>query len=136
MKLHTGPRNMGASATWISSFFKILYLSIKIKMNFTCFISSTIILFERILRAHLSRSKFKKNKKSQAFCQCRGLSKTHSKILRCVTTFLDGGFWFFQKNGDIGYGFRHVLMVQKVLASKLKPHLWNNEDLWKKIGAL
>ena len=45
-----------------------------------------------IYTAHLSRSKFKKNKKSQAFCQCRGLSKTHTKILRCVTTFLDGRF--------------------------------------------
>ena len=34
----------------------------------------------------------------------------------------------------MGYGFRKVLMVQKVQASKLKPHLWNNEDLWKKMG--
>ena len=32
----------------------------------------------------------------------------------------------------MGYGFRHVLMVQKAQASKLKPHIGNNEDLLKK----
>ena len=29
----------------------------------------------------------------------------------------------------MGYGFRHVLMVQKAQASKLKPHIGKNEDL-------
>ena len=33
----------------------------------------------------------------------------------------------------MGYGFRHVLMVQQAQALELKPHLWYNEDLWKKI---
>ena len=32
----------------------------------------------------------------------------------------------------MGYGFRHVLMVQKAQASKLKPHIGKNEDLLKK----
>ena len=31
------------------------------------------------------------------------------------------------------YRFRHVLMIQKFTAMELKPHLWNNDDLWKKI---
>ena len=43
--------------------------------------------------SHLSRSNIKKNKIVQAIRQCRGLLKTYTKILRCVTTFLDGGFW-------------------------------------------
>ena len=33
----------------------------------------------------------------------------------------------------IGYRFRHVLMIQELTALELKPHLWNNDDLWKKI---
>ena len=33
----------------------------------------------------------------------------------------------------MGYGFRHVLIVQKAQASELKPHIWNNIDLQKKI---
>ena len=36
----------------------------------------------------------------------------------------------------MGYGFRHVLMVQQAQALELKPHLWYNEDLWKKLGTL
>ena len=28
----------------------------------------------------------------------------------------------------------HVLRVPKVKAFEIKPHLWNNDDLWKKIG--
>ena len=38
----------------------------------------------------------------------------------------------FYKIWTIGYGFRHVLMVQWGQASELKPHLWNDDDLWKK----
>ena len=29
----------------------------------------------------------------------------------------------FSKFGTMGYGFRHLLMVQKTQASKLKPHI-------------
>ena len=36
----------------------------------------------------------------------------------------------------MGYGFRHVLMVQKAQASKLKPHIGKNEDLLKKMNTL
>ena len=43
--------------------------------------------------SHLYRSNIKENKIVQAIRQCRGLSKTHTKIFRCLTTFLDGGFW-------------------------------------------
>ena len=39
----------------------------------------------------------------------------------------------FYKIWTMGYGFRHVLMVQWGQASELKPHIWNDEDLWKKI---
>ena len=28
----------------------------------------------------------------------------------------------------------HVLRVPKVKAFEIKPHLWNNDDLWKRIG--
>ena len=34
----------------------------------------------------------------------------------------------------MGFGFRHVLMDQWGQASELKPHLLNNDDLWKKNG--
>ena len=34
------------------------------------------------------------------------------------------------------YGFWYVLMVQKAQAYKLKPHLWNNDDMWEKISTL
>ena len=39
----------------------------------------------------------------------------------------------FIKIWTIGYGFRHVLRVHNVQALELKPHIWNNDDLWKKI---
>ena len=38
----------------------------------------------------------------------------------------------FYKIWTMGYGFRHVLIVQKAQASKLKPHIWKHMDLWKK----
>ena len=40
----------------------------------------------------------------------------------------------FYKIWTMWYGFRHVLMVQWGQASELKPHLWNDDDLWKKNG--
>ena len=59
--------------------------------------------------------------------------------------FVKEVFWFDEKypllgpKNDfiqiwtIGYRFRHVLMIQELTALELKPHLWNNDDLWKKI---
>ena len=59
--------------------------------------------------------------------------------------FVKEVFWFDEKypllgpKNDfyeiwiIGYGFGYVLMIQKFTALELKPHLWNNDDLWKKI---
>ena len=46
-----------------------------------------------------------------------------------------GHFWkkWFFKIWTMWYGFRHVLMVQKVQASERKHYLWNNEDLCKNI---
>ena len=79
------------------TFFENSFLLRPITLNGNNFSENKANLSHLCL-SHLSRSKFKKNKKSQAFCQCRGLSKTHTKILRCVTTFLDGDFDFFKKN--------------------------------------
>ena len=39
----------------------------------------------------------------------------------------------FYRIGTMRYGFGNVLMVQQAQALELKPHLWYNEDLWKKI---
>ena len=48
----------------------------------------------------------------------------------------NSGFLIFSKNWKMGYQFRHVLIVPEAQAWELKPHLWNNEDLWKKLGSL
>ena len=72
--------------------------------------------------------------------------------IRCLgtieNTFVKEVFWFdeiwpppsskndFIKIWTIGYGFRHVLRVPKVKAFEIKPHLWNNDDLWKKMDTL
>ena len=38
----------------------------------------------------------------------------------------------FSKIWTKGYGFRHVLFSKETQASKLKPYIWNNDELWKK----
>ena len=81
--------------------------------------------------------------------QILDFEETNMKI-RCLGTiensFVKEVFWFDEiwpppssKNDFIkiwtrGYRFRHVLRVLKDEAFELKPHLWNNDDMWKKIG--